>query len=76
MLLFSTSAASAQVMWGKTELKVGQIGKITITKPINLWERDANNKLKLKRVLKPGEEYRVYRYDNKHGGQYGFGGGM
>ena len=58
-------------MWGKTELKKGQIGKITVTKPINLWQRDANNKLKFVRVLKPGEEYRVYRYDNLHGGQYG-----
>ena len=63
-------------MWGKTELKKGQIGKITVTKPINLWERDANNKLSFERVLKPGEEYRVYRYDNLHGGQYGLGGGM
>ena len=76
LLLFSTSVASAKVMWGKTELKKGQIGKITVTKPINLWERDANNKLTFERVLKPGEEYRVYRYDNLHGGQYGLGGGM
>jgi len=30
MLLFSTSAASAAVMWGKTELKQGQLGKVTI----------------------------------------------
>ena len=76
MLLFSASMASAKVMWGKTELKKGQIGKITVTQPINLWERDANNKLKLSRVLNPGEEYRVYRYDNLYGGQYGLGGGM
>lgn len=76
LLLFSTSSASAKVMWGKTELKQGQIGKITILKPINLWERDSNNKLSFERVLKPGEEYRVYRYDNLHGGQYGLGGGM
>ena len=63
-------------MWGKTELKNGQIGKITVLKPINLWERDANNQLKFERVLNPGEEYRVYRYDQLHGGQYGLGGGM
>ena len=63
-------------MWGKTELKKGQIGKITVTKPINLWQRDANDRLSFVRVLKPGEEYRVYRYDHLHGGQYGLGGGM
>ena len=63
-------------MWGKTELKKGQLGKITILKPINLWERDANDKLTFSRVLNPGEEYRVYRYEDKHGGQYGLGGGM
>ena len=63
-------------MWGKTELKKGQIGKITVTKQINLWQRDANDRLSFVRVLKPGEEYRVYRYDNLHGGQYGLGGGM
>ena len=61
---------------GKNRIKKGQIGKITVTKPINLWQRDANNKLKFVRVLKQGEEYRVYRYDNLHGGQYGLGGGM
>ena len=63
-------------MWGKTELKQGQIGKITVTKPINIWERDANNQLKFVRILNVGEEYRVYRYDNLHGGQYGLGAGM
>lgn len=70
------SAATIKVMWGKTELKSGQIGKITVNKPINLWKRDANENLSFVRVLKPGEEYRVYRYDAKHGGQYGLGGGM
>ena len=30
LLLFSTGVAEAKVMWGKTELKQGQIGKVTI----------------------------------------------
>ena len=34
-LILSTGAASAQVMWGKTELKKGQIGKITICEKTN-----------------------------------------
>lgn len=76
LLIFTTSDASAKVMWGKTELKEGQIGKITVIKPINLWERDASNNLKFIRVLNLGEEYRVYRYDDHNGGQYGLGGGM
>ena len=76
LLFFIASSAEAKVMWGKTELKQGQLGKITVKKSINLWERDANNRLSFVRVLKPGEEYRVYRYDNHHGGQYGLGGGM
>lgn len=62
-----------KVMWGKTELKKGQIGKITILKPINLWRRDENNKLHFVRVLNPNEEYRVYGFDNLHGGQYDVG---
>jgi hypothetical protein len=63
------------VMWGKEELKKGQIGRITVLKPINLWKRDKANRLHLVRVLKPGEQYRVYTYDNLYGGQYGLGGG-
>ena len=35
LLLFSTSSASAKVMWGKTELKQGQIGKVTILANVN-----------------------------------------
>jgi hypothetical protein len=63
------------VMWGKLELKKGQIGKITILKPINLWKRDKDNRLQFVRRLKPGEQYRVYTYDHLYGGQYGLGGG-
>ena len=33
----------------------GQIGRIMVQKPINLWKRTAENKLQFVRVLKPGE---------------------
>ncbi|WP_144509999.1 peptidoglycan DD-metalloendopeptidase family protein [Bacillus sp. FJAT-22090] len=64
-----------KLMWGKTEFKKGQIGKLTILKPINLW-KDVNGKLTMERVLNPSEEYRVYGYRELHGGQYDVGGGM
>lgn len=62
-----------KVYWDGLLMKKGQIGKVTVTKPINLWKREGN-KLVFERVLKPGEQYRVYRYDNKFGGQFGLGG--
>ncbi|MFO1442788.1 phage tail tape measure protein [Bacillus sp. Bva_UNVM-123] len=50
-------------------------GKITIVKPINLWKRERNSdKLEFVKVLKAGEEYKVYGYDDKFGGQYDVGG--
>ena len=52
------SVSTGKLMWGKTEFKKGQIGKVTILKPINLW-KDVNGKLVEARVLQPGEEYRV-----------------
>lgn len=55
------------------ELKKGQIGRLTILKPINLWKR-TGDKLEEVRVLQPGEVYRVYGYDEQHGGQYNVGG--
>jgi DNA repair exonuclease SbcCD ATPase subunit len=63
------------VYWDGAELKDGQIGRIKILKPINLWKRDAQGKLQFVRVLKPGEVFRVYGYDNKYGGQYNVGSG-
>ena len=63
-----------KVYWDGLLMKNGQIGKITVKKPINLWKREGG-KLVFERILKPGEQYRVYRYDNKFGGQYGLGGG-
>ncbi|MER2171417.1 MAG: peptidoglycan recognition family protein [Psychrobacillus psychrodurans] len=65
-----------KIMWGKTELKPGQIGKVTILKRINLWQDGPTGKLQMVRVLNPGEEYRVYRYRDDHDGQYNVGGGM
>ncbi|MBS4190474.1 alpha/beta hydrolase [Bacillus sp. FJAT-49705] len=62
-----------KVYWDGLLMKKGQIGKVSISKPINLWKRQ-DDKLQFVRVLKPGEQYRVYRYDNKFGGQYGLGG--
>ena len=63
-------------MWGKTELKPGQKGKITVLKDINVWEDDPKDKSKLihTRTLKAGGEFRVYNYREDHGGQYYLGG--
>jgi hypothetical protein len=64
-----------KVMWGKTELKLGQIGKVTILSNTNLVKMDSNGSLTTVRTLKKGEEYRVYSYNSNHGGLYGVGGG-
>jgi 5'-nucleotidase / UDP-sugar diphosphatase len=63
-----------KVYWDGALLKKGQIGRITIEKPIVLWKRDGS-KLKYTHILKPGNVYRVYGYDNLHFGQYNVGGG-
>jgi len=67
-------ANEPKVYWDGLLMVKGQVGKIKVIKPINLWKRDGD-KLIFTRVLKPGEQYRVYRYDDLHGGQYGLGGG-
>lgn len=74
LIPFNSLEASAKVMWGKNELKVGQIGKITVLKPIDLW-KDVNGKLVKERVLYPPNAYRVYGYRDAYGGQYNVGGG-
>lgn len=66
--------ASTKVMWGKTELVVGQIGKITILSDTPLVKLN-NDKLETVRTLKKGDEFRVYSYKGQHGGLYGVGGG-
>jgi TP901 family phage tail tape measure protein len=49
-------------------------GKVKVTKAINLWKRNGDS-LEMVRILKPGEEYKVYGYDEKYGGQYNVGAG-
>lgn len=76
--LFQTNQVEAQttkVYWDGILMVPGQAGKIKVVKPINLWKRTSDG-LVFERILKPGEQYRVYRYDNMYGGQYGLGGGM
>ncbi|MEK4521008.1 ComEC/Rec2 family competence protein [Psychrobacillus sp. FSL W7-1457] len=68
------TAEAAPVMWGKTELKLGQIGKVTILKETKLVKIE-NNSLKEVRTLTKGEEFRVYSYKSEQGGLYGVGGG-
>lgn len=66
--------ASGVPLWDGMEFKKGQIGRITILREINLWSRESNGKLKEIRVLKVGEVYRVYAYDDERfGGQYDLG---
>lgn len=63
------------VIWEGLLLKPGQIGKVTIDKPINLWKRNSEGKLQFVRILNKGEVYRVYGYDSKYFGQYNVGAG-
>lgn len=63
-------------MWGKTELKQGQIGKVTILSNVNATKINDNTLTQDKR-LKKGEEYRIYIYRVVTGiGYYGLGGGL
>ena len=76
MLLFSASSASAKVMWGKTELKKGQIGKVTIVTNVNAAKLNGKTLTQDKR-LKKGEEFRIYTYRViGNSGYYGLGGGL
>lgn len=74
--MFTTNTeAAVKIMWGKTELKLGQIGKVTVLSNTNLVELESDGSLTTVRTLKKGEEYRVYSYKSNHGGLYGVGGG-
>ncbi|WNS75192.1 hypothetical protein RRV45_20325 [Bacillus sp. DTU_2020_1000418_1_SI_GHA_SEK_038] len=76
LLLFSENAVSAKVMWGKTELKEGQIGKVTILTNVNTTKIDGDT-LTQGKGLKKGEEFRVYSNKVVNGSQYyGLGGGL
>ncbi|GGA19599.1 SGNH/GDSL hydrolase family protein [Psychrobacillus lasiicapitis] len=63
-----------KVMWGKTELKIGQIGKVTILQDTYLMKIENDGSLSTIRTLKKGEEYRVYSYKGQQNGLYGLGG--
>jgi len=65
-----------KVMWGKTELWKGQLGKVTIKQQTTLLKQLDNGKFEKVRDLKAGDEYRVYRYLNEKNGLYGVGAGM
>ncbi|WP_313891672.1 hypothetical protein [Psychrobacillus sp.] len=67
--------ASTKVMWGKTELKLGQVGKITVLSKSSLFKLESDGTLTTVRTLKKGEEFRVYSYKSNQGGLYGVGGG-
>jgi len=69
----NTAEAASKVMWGKTELKIGQIGKVTILKDTNLVKLNNDGSLITVRTLKKGDEFRVYQYKGQHGGLYGVG---
>ena len=71
----NNAEATSKVMWGKTELKLGQIGKVTIKSSTALFKMEKDNSLVKARDLKVGEEFRVYSYKNNNGGLYGVGGG-
>ncbi|QGM28956.1 hypothetical protein GI482_00345 [Bacillus sp. N3536] len=71
----SASAKANKVMWGKTELKIGQIGKVTILSPSELVKLNSDGSLSTVRALKKSEEFRVYSFKSQHGGLYGVGGG-
>ena len=63
-------------MWGKTELKQGQIGKVTILTDGNAVKLKGSTLVQDKR-LKRGEEYRIYTYRViGNSGYYGLGGGL
>ncbi|TYS60712.1 hypothetical protein FZD47_21120 [Bacillus infantis] len=66
----------SKVMWGKTELWKGQLGKVTVKEPTSLVKRLDNGSFEKVRDLKKGDEYRVYRYLNERNGMYGVGAGM
>ncbi|MFJ8064710.1 SGNH/GDSL hydrolase family protein [Psychrobacillus sp. NPDC096426] len=66
---------TTRVMWGKTELKIGQIGKVTILEDTYLMKIEKDGSLSTIRILKKGEEYRVYSYKGQQNGLYGLGGG-
>ncbi|QEY22677.1 hypothetical protein D0S48_19615 [Psychrobacillus sp. AK 1817] len=66
-LLITTATlaeASTKVMWGKTELRNGQIGKVTVLCTTQLYQKDNEGILRhSNRPLYKGEEFRVLKYE-------------
>lgn len=79
-LLLSTvtiTEASTKVMWGKTELVKGQIGKVTVLNTTQVYQNNKDGIFKQStRSLRKGDEFRVYSYKGQDGGFYGLGGGL
>lgn len=71
----ASAATPGKIMWGKTELKIGQIGKVTILQDTTLVKLESNGTLSTIRTLKKGEQYRVYNYKSNFNGLYGVGAG-
>ncbi|MEI4768746.1 hypothetical protein WAX74_03615 [Psychrobacillus sp. FJAT-51614] len=71
----ASASTPAKIMWGKTELKIGQIGKVTILEDTPLVKITSDGKLTTVRTLKKGDEYRVYSYKSTFNGLYGVGAG-
>ncbi|WP_313893740.1 family 10 glycosylhydrolase [Psychrobacillus sp.] len=71
----NNSPTATKVMWGKTELKRGQIGKVTIMADTPLVKLESDGSLTTVRILNKGDEFRVYSYKEEQNGLYGLGGG-
>jgi F5/8 type C domain/Domain of unknown function (DUF4073) len=61
MLAKNAGSKRVKQMWKGLELRPGQIGKVTVLQDTVVWEK-INKTKKLPRILKKGEQYRVYRY--------------
>ncbi|WP_419393107.1 X2-like carbohydrate binding domain-containing protein [Cytobacillus praedii] len=57
----ATGSKRIKQTWKGFEMHPGQIGKVTVLKDTVIWEK-INKTKKLPRILKKGEQYRVYRY--------------
>lgn len=64
--------AEAKVWWNGTELKLGQIGKLTVVNQTILYKLVGSEKV-FERNLLPGEVYRIYNFKP---GMLGLGGGF
>ncbi len=54
-----------KVLWGKTQLKTGQLGKVTITANTVIYRLEGGKFIPQTIILKKGEEYRVYSYSKR-----------